>query len=51
MNRFANAQSVGDIIDQLAGTVVGDRADAGQPQQIAAEGKERLVQLGVANFG
>ena len=52
MNRFANAQSVSDIIDQLAaGAVVGDRAGMEQRQQIAAEAKERLVELSMASFG
>ena len=51
VNRFANAQSVSDIIDQLAAdAVVGDRAGIEQRQQIAAEAKERLVELGMANF-
>jgi hypothetical protein len=40
MNRFANAQSVSDIIDQLAaGAVVGGRGGIEQRQQIAAEAK------------
>ncbi|QEM48275.1 hypothetical protein FZ046_14165 [Mycolicibacterium grossiae] len=51
-NRFANAQSVSDIIDQLAaGAVVGDRAGIEQRQQIAAEARERLVELSMASFG
>ncbi len=52
MNRFANAQSVSDIIDQLAaGTVGTDRINAEQPEQIADDAKERLVELGLTNFG
>ena len=49
MNRFANAQNVNEIIEQLAAGAVGaDRADA---KQIATEAKERLIELGVKNFG
>lgn len=53
-NRFATARSVSDVIEQLAASAASGQctADAEQhTRRIVAEAKERLVELGVADFG
>ena len=58
-NRFKDAESLTELINQLvaagsscwAGGADGANFDTDQAQQIAAEAKERLAELGLASFG
>ena len=58
-NRFKDAESLTELINQLvaagsscwAGGADGANFDTEQAQQIAAEAKERLAELGLASFG
>jgi len=58
-NRFKDAESLTELINQLvaagsscwAGGADAANFDTDQAQQIAAEAKERLAELGLASFG